>query len=286
MRQKRQERTRGRSSTFLHLKAGEGYAFIGKESGQDEEELIGRADDKVPVKLSDKRKLGVSTYGAMSEYSRIVDFLNFLKSWYLCYFSPDSARQEQVAAPHQYLNRTGSNINNVAHYMYRENKEMFKKILNDIKGKIRGIKEIKPEETQDKRVILSFLEEGFDDSFYWTRMSDGTLKLFAYYLLLHEQIPRELVFIEEPENGLYHRYLADLATELSKEVGTGFKKQLFVTTHSPFFVNALKPNDVWVLEKDIDGFSKIKRVSEYTFVKEMVAENVPLGDLWFSEYFG
>jgi len=117
-------------------------------------------------------------------------------------------------------------------------------------------------------------------------MSDGTLKLFAYYLLLHEQIPRELVFIEEPENGLYHRYLADLATELSKEVGTGFKKQLFVTTHSPFFVNALKPNDVWVLEKDIDGFSKIKRVSEYTFVKEMVAENVPLGDLWFSEYFG
>ena len=117
-------------------------------------------------------------------------------------------------------------------------------------------------------------------------MSDGTLKLFAYYLLLHELNPRELVFIEEPENGLYHQYLTDLATELNNEVGTGYKKQLFVTTHSPFFVNALRSEDVWVLEKNNDGFSTAKRASDYNFVKEMIDEQVPLGDLWFSKYFG
>jgi predicted ATPase len=170
--------------------------------------------------------------------------------------------------------------------MYRENDEVFKKVLADIQGKIRGISKIIPVETVDKRIVLSFLEEGFEDPFYWTRMSDGTLKLTAYYLLLHEQTPRELVFIEEPENGLYHQYLKDLALELFREVGTGYKKQLFVTTHSPFFVNALKPDDVWVLEKGPDGFSQIKRASEYMFVNEMTAENVPLGDLWFSKYFG
>jgi predicted ATPase len=240
----------GQPLSFLHLNAGKGYAYIGKESGENEEgETVGSEDSKVNVNLADNRKLGISTYGAMGEYTRNVDFLNFLKSWYLCYFSPDSARQEQIAAPQAYLNRTDSNINNVAQYMYREDRDTFKKILADIQGKIRGIKEITPQITEDKRVVLSFLEEGFDYPFYWTRMSDGTLKLFAYYLLLHEQTPRQLVFIEEPENGLYHQYLTDLASEQRREVISGYKKQMFVTTHSPFFVNALQPKDVWVLEK-------------------------------------
>jgi predicted ATPase len=286
LRQRQGERY-GQPLSFLHLKAGKGYAYIGNKSGErDNMEIVGEVKDKVQVNLSDYRKLGVSTYGAMGEYKRIVDFLDFLKSWYLCYFSPESARLEQIAAPQPYLNRTGSNLNNVAHYMYRENKELFNKILFEIQKKIRGVQKIEPHITVDKRVVLSFLEEGFKEPFYWTRMSDGTLKLFAYYLLLHEQAPRQLVFIEEPENGLYHQYLTDLAIELSENVGKGYKKQLFVTTHSPFFVNALNPKDVWVLKKGIDGFSEIRRTSEYDLVNEMVKEDVPLGDLWFSKYFG
>ena len=98
--------------------------------------------------------------------------------------------------------------------------------------------------------------------------------------------PRQLVFIEEPENGLYHQYLSMLAEEMLKSVGTGFSKQLFVTTHSPFFVNALSPDHVWVLTKGENGFSSIKRASEYDFVKELSEEGVPLGDMWYSRYFG
>ena len=59
------------------------------------------------VELSDIRKLGIVTLGAMKQYERIEKFLNFLKSWYLCYFSPDAARTLQTAAPQPYLNRTG-----------------------------------------------------------------------------------------------------------------------------------------------------------------------------------
>lgn len=117
-------------------------------------------------------------------------------------------------------------------------------------------------------------------------MSDGTLKLFAYYLLLNERNPRQLVFIEEPENGLYHQYLADLAIEMSKNVGKGYSKQLFVTTHSPFFVNALLPEQVWVLAKEKEGFSSIKRASDYDFVSDLVNEGAYIGDLWNSRYFG
>lgn len=251
-----------------------GYVFEGTDGWQDDEGNITGRGRRVEVCLADKRKLGIATYGAMSQYNRIVDFMNFLKSWYLCYFSPDSARQIQMAAPQPYLNRTGSNLNNVAQYMYRENPTAFKAILKDIQTKLQGIIAIEPKYMENGQMVLRFQEKGFQYPFYSPHMSDGILKLFAYYLLLHEHSPRQLVFIEEPENGLYHHYLTDLASEMRKNVGSGFAKQLFVTTHSPFFVNALAPDDVWVLEKEANGFSSIKRAAEYEFVKKKCREKI------------
>lgn len=284
LRQRRPGNKSGRPLSFLNLTDGKGYAFEGKEGGQDDDGSV--EGDKVDVELSDIRRLGIVTLGAMKQYSRIEMFLAFLKSWYLCYFTPDAARQIQTATPAQYLNRTGSNLNNVAQYMYRENPSDFKKILYDIQTKIPNIKKIEPIKMQNGQMVLEFWQDGFENPFFSPRMSDGTLKLFAYYLLLHERNPRQLVFVEEPENGLYHQYLATLATEMKRNVGTGFSKQLFVTTHSPFFVNALSPEQVWVLEKDKDGFSTAKQASSYQFVKDLVEEGATMGDLWYSQYFG
>lgn len=284
LRQRRSGIKRGWPLSFLYLIDGKGYAFEGVEGGQADDGTID--GDRKTVELSDTRKLGIVTLGAMKQYSRIEMFLDFLKSWYLCYFTPDAARQIQTAAPNQHLNRTGSNLNNVAQYMYRENPSEFKKILAEIQTKIPNITKIEPIRLQNGQMVLEFWQKGFEQPFFSQRMSDGTLKLFAYYLLLHEKNPRQLVFVEEPENGLYHQYLANLAIEMKKNVGKGFSKQLFVTTHSPFFVNALSPNQVWVLEKDINGFSIAKQAAAYDFVKDLIDEGASMGDLWYSQYFG
>ena len=284
LRQRRPGNKSGRPLSFLYLQEGKGYAFEGKEGGQAEDGTVD--GDKIDVELTDIRKLGIVTLGTMKQYSRIELFLDFLKSWYLCYFAPDAARQVQTMAPAPHLNRTGSNLNNVAQYMYRENPGNFKRILASIQTKIPNITKIEPAKFDNGQMVLKFYQEGFSEPFFSQHMSDGTLKLFAYYLLLHEQSPRQLVFVEEPENGLYHQYLANLALEMKENVGTGYSKQLFVTTHSPFFVNALSPEQVWVLEKDPDGFSTIKQASSYDFVKELTDEGVAIGDLWYSKYFG
>ena len=284
LRQRRPGQSNGAPLSFLYLQNGKGYAFEGKEGGQEDG---GRFEGtKQEVELADNRKLGIVTLGAMKQYTRIEKFLNFLRSWYLCYFAPDAARQLQTAAPEPYLNRDGSNLNNVAQYMYRENPAEFKKTLSDIQGKIPNIKKIEPIEMQNGQIVLAFWQNDFNRPFYSQRMSDGTLKLFAYYLLLHEGTPRQLVFVEEPENGLYHKYLAALALEMKKNVKSGYRKQLFVTTHSPFFVNALSPDQVWVLSKNEEGFSTIKQASQYEFVQALSDEGASLGDLWYSEYFG
>ena len=285
LRQRRKNEKYGRPMSFLYLEYGKGYAFKGAEGGYDEEK--NKEDgEKVDVELADSRQLGIVTLGELREHPRIVKFKNFLKNWFLCYFSPMAAREIPNAGPQKYLNRLGNNINNVAEYMYREDRKEFSKILGNIQTKLPGIQKIKPVKMPNGQLVLEFLEQGFEQPFYSQKMSDGTLKLFAYYLLLHEKDARPLVFIEEPENGLYHKYLADLAVQMKNAIKGTFSKQLFVTTHSPFFVNALSPEEVWVLEKQQDGFSKIKRASEYDYVKQLCESEVNLGDLWYSDYFG
>ena len=60
--------------------------------------------------------------------------------------------------------------------------------------------------------------------------------------------------------------------------------QVFITTHQPYLVDALDPKEVWILEKGADGFSAIRRASDDPVVNSMVAEGLPLGGLWYSDY--
>ena len=169
--------------------------------------------------------------------------------------------------------------------MEREHPKKFQTILNQIYAKIPGIDKIKPDKTRDGRLLLCFNDKGFIDPFYAQQMSDGTLKLFAYLLLLEDPSPAPFICIEEPENGLYHKLLETLAKEFRQHAtGKDNTPQIFVTTHQPYFVDALSPDEVWVLEKKEDGFAQIKRASDDDVVKAMVKEGLPLGSLWYSDY--
>lgn len=158
-------------------------------------------------------------------------------------------------------------------------------ILNKIAEKIPGVDKIDTERTNDGRLLLRFNDKGFQDPFYAQQMSDGTLKVFAYLLLLEDPTPPPFLCIEEPENGLYHKLLESLAREF-REHATGRKggSQVFITTHQPYLVDALDPEEVWILEKGPDGYSTIRRASDDPLVKNMVAEGLPLGGLWYSDY--
>lgn len=170
-------------------------------------------------------------------------------------------------------------------FMEREHPKRFQIILNQIAGKIPGIDRIDTEKTADGRLLLRFNAKGFQDPFYAQQMSDGTLKIFAYLLLLEDPSPPPFLCIEEPENGLYHKLLESLATEF-REHATGRKggSQVFMTTHQPYLVDALDPAEVWILERGSDGYSIIRRASDDAVVESLVAEGLPLGGLWYSDY--
>ena len=169
--------------------------------------------------------------------------------------------------------------------MEREYSGKFKAILDRIATKIPGIYKISTTKSDDGRLLLRFNDKGFRDPFYAQQMSDGTLKIFAYLLLLEDPDPPPFLCVEEPENGLYHKLLETLAREFrGHAMNPRSGSQVFVTTHQPYFVDALDPEEVWVVEKGNDGYSKVRRASDDPTVANMVKEGLPLGGLWYSDY--
>lgn len=297
------EKNRERLLFFLILDEGKGYAWKGEKGGEQVNEdgdgfdfiallekikkgEIEEVNKEVErTELDDKRKLGIATLGSLKQHPRISAFRRFIEGWYLSYFTPDAARSLPLAGPQKHLNIHGDNLGNVVQFMEREHPEKFQSILQNISGKIPGVEKISTERTADGRVLLKFNDRGFQDPFYAQQMSDGTLKVFAYLLLLEDPSPPPLLCIEEPENGLYHKLLETLVQEFrSHTTGKENSSQVFLTTHQPYLVDALEPDEVWVLEKGEDGFSKISRASADPLINNLVAEGLPLGGLWYSDY--
>lgn len=303
LRQRRKGQKHGRPFSFLLLNSGKGVVWKGdKEGRQIDEESDGfdledlmksiksdnsneESKETEVVELEDNRKLGIATLGSLKQHPRISAFRKFIEGWYLSYFTPDAARSLPLAGPQKHLNIHGDNLGNVVQFMEREHPKRFQNILKRIAEKIPGIDNIDTEKTNDGRLLLRFNDKSIEGPFYSQQMSDGTLKVFAYLLLLEDPTPPPFLCIEEPENGLYHKLLESLAKEF-REQATGRKggSQVFITTHQPYLVDALEPEEVWILEKRADGYSVIRRASDDTLVKNMVDEGLPLGGLWYSDY--
>ena len=302
LRQRRKGQRHGWPFSFLVMNDGRGVVWKGEAQGQQVDERveveivrflerlwnIGKNEESAEteiVELQDRRRLGIATLGALKQHPRISAFRQFIEGWYLSYFTPDAARSLPLAGPQRHLNIHGDNLGNVVQFMQREHPERFNSILEQIAGKVPGIDRIDTEKSPDGRLLLRFNDRGFEDPFYAQQMSDGTLKAFAYMLMLEDPSPPPFICIEEPENGLYHKLLEVLAAEFrARATGKKNAPQIFVTTHQPCFVNALAPEEIWILEKGEDGFSTIRRASDDKIVKSMVEEGLPLGGLWYSNY--
>jgi predicted ATPase len=227
LRQRRENQLRGQPFSFLILNEGKGLAWKGEAEGFDEDGgkfdvtnlikkiqtggILEESNETEIVELDDKRKLGIATLGALKQHPRISAFRRFIEGWYLSYFTPDAARSLPLAGPQKHLNIHGDNLGNVVQFMEREHRKKFQSILQKISSKIPGVEKISTAKSPDGRLLLQFNARGFQEPFYAQQMSDGTLKVFAYLLLLEGPSPPPFLCIEEPENKLYHKLLETLA---------------------------------------------------------------------------
>lgn len=113
--------------------------------------------------------------------------------------------------------------------------------------------------------------------------SAGVLLLLGYLTMVHTEQPPRLMVIEEPENGIHPRRLQSVIEQLRRltrgEVGP--PTQIVLTTHSPYLLDFVEPEEVVIFRKGDDGASTATPFTAAPHLAERLAEQ-QLGELWFN----
>jgi predicted ATPase len=261
---------------FLDFRRGEGKAIINESEYGNE----GAKADRRSQKVTSPDILAIKGLGQFEEFKAISTFRNLLEKWYISNFKIENGRNVSDTGISSHLSVSGDNLAQVTKYMYDYHRDLFNKILEKLPRRIAGINEVNAKETEDGRIILKFQDQNFRDPFIARYVSDGTIKMFAYMILLHDPEPHPLLCIEEPENFLHPDLLLQLCEEIREYAEKG--GQVFVSSHSPDFVNGVNIDELFFLVKE-NGYTTIKPAKKDDSVKELAKEN-QLGWLWRNGY--
>jgi predicted ATPase len=264
----------GQPFRFLNFREGEGQVV----SGEMPEEKDARIDER----LSSPEMIAVNTLGQFAKHPRVTALRRFITGWYLSYLSAESTRGLAEAGPQERLSESGHNLPNVIQYLKEQHPERLEEILRTLTRRVPRLEGVQADVMPDGRLLLQIKDAPFDQPILAKFASDGTLKLLAYLTILYDPDPPQMVGIEEPENYLHPRLLPELAEECRQATS---RTQLLVTSHSPFFVNALKAEEAWVLYRDDWGYTQARRAADMQGVPEFMAEGALLGSLWLEGHF-
>lgn len=261
---------------LLDFKFGSGVVVALSSNGAPHNSLQEEAH-----KLSSPDILAIKGLGQFERFAAIAELRVFLEQWHVSKFSVDAARHVFENGENRHLSATGHNLAQVTKYLYEHHPSIFEQILELLPQRIPGLRQVRAMESVEGRVVLQFQDGNFVDPFAGKFVSDGTLKLFAYMVLLYDPAPRPLLCLEEPEHFLHPDLLLELAEEIRAYAERG--GQVFVSTHSPDFVNALKIEELYLLLKK-EGFSQISAAKDNAIAKALYEAGNQLGWLWRNHY--
>lgn len=264
---------------FIDFSRGEGEAITNEEAFDKPDEEL----EREPQKLGSPDILAIKGLGQFERFKAANAFREFIENWHLSDFHITDARPSREAEHAEHLSETGSNLPLVAQYILQYHPEKFEKILGKMKKRVPGIADVDAVPTEDGRILLKFRDGSFKDPFIAKHVSDGTIKMFAYLILLHDPAPHPLLCLEEPENQLYHSLMIELLEEFRDYTYRG--GQVFISTHSPDLINGANPEEVYWLVKKEDGYAQIKRAQDDELITALYKEGSQLGYLWKQDYF-
>jgi predicted ATPase len=263
---------------FLDFSRGKGTAVTNElMSVKDVKELT-----REEQTLKSPDILAIKGLAQFKRFPAVVALGNLIENWHVSDFHISKARPEQEAGYAEHLSREGENLSLVIQYLHNHHPDTFKTILELLKQRIPGISQVESKTTEEGRVLLKFQDGSFEDPFLARYVSDGTIKMLAYLTLLYDPTPHPLLCVEEPENQLYPRLLRELAEEFRSYATRG--GQVFVSTHSPDFLNATTVNEVFWLVKQ-EGYTQIRRASDNPQIVAYMNDGDQMGYLWDQGFF-
>ncbi|MEQ1804335.1 MAG: AAA family ATPase [Burkholderiaceae bacterium] len=264
---------------FLDFSNGEGYAITNEEDFQKPDEGLEREVQRVAPGT-----LAIKGLGQFERFKAANAFRQLIESWHVSDFHISAARgRKEAMGESEHLSETGENLPLVARYLFEQHPEAFQRILEAMARRVPGIASVTPVPMDDGFLTLRFQDGSFKTPFLDRYVSDGTIKMFAYLVLLHDPHPHPLLCVEEPENQLYPKLMAELAEEFRLYSNRG--GQVLVSTHSPDFLNAVELDEVcWLVKKA--GSTQIQRARDDQQVAAYMSDGDKMGHLWKQGFFG
>ena len=263
----------GKPFHFLDFSAGRGYAITNEEDFSKSDQDLTREEQD----LDAPDILAIKGLGQFDRFKAASAFRLMIENWHISDFHVSDAKPTQEYGFAEHLSTRGDNLSLVASYILENHPECFDRVLQAMQRRVPGVSVVKPEQTLDGRLVLRFQDGSFKDPFIARHVSDGTIKMFAYLVLLNDPKPYPLLAVEEPENQLYPELLPELTEEFRDYAERG--GQVFISTHSPDFLNALTLNEIYCLYKD-QGFTTITRASDSENLRALFDAGDLPGYLW------
>ena len=265
--------SRGHPFKFLDFRRGRGQAVADQDFSVPDIKLT-----REEQSLDSPQILAIKGLGQFEKFAAASAFRQFIENWHLSNFHISAARPSAEAGYAEHLTERGDNLAVVAQLMADKHKEAFRSVLEKMARCVPGVAEVKAESMPDGRVMLKFRDGAWKDPFAAQNASDGTIKMFAYLILLNAPNRHPLLCVEEPENQLYHSLLGELLDEFRLYARKG-KGQVFVSTHSPDLLNDAEVSEVFWLTKE-DGVSSVTRARDNKVIAGMMEDGDNLGRIW------
>jgi predicted ATPase len=264
---------KGKPWHFLDFSKGKGDAITNEENYADKESK----EEKVEQQVDSPDILALKGLGQFQRFKAANSFRKLIESWHVSDFHISDARPSQEAGYAEHLSTRGENMPLVAQYLYENHPDIFQTILKKMAQRVPGVSKVEAVNTDDGRILLKFQDGSFKDPFIARYVSDGTIKMFAYLLLLHDPKPHPLLCVEEPENQLYPSLFYGLVEEFRDYADKG--GQVMISTHSPDILNYVQLNEIFWLRKE-KGVTQIQRASDNQQLVALAQEGDLAGALW------
>lgn len=199
--------------------------------------------------------------------------------------SPDRMRDaSKMSTPYGQLTMDGHNLASVLAYCMTTEQDRYKKIKELIGSIIPSITGIRSQPDGSDHYELLF-DTVSGEGIKADHISEGALVVLGVATAItgsSENDASRLVMLDGLERSLHPRAQRDLVHLLRDVIDRKPNSQILFTTHSPYVVDELSPEEVYLLNTDDEGIAHAKRLNEHPD-SDRALDILTTGEFWSAE---
>ena len=262
-------------------KLGEGDVTVSRANGKVKIGL--HKPEEVPIKEEDiyppflrEEKLPPNTLLIQTPFFIIPQLEGSFGNISVYDFDPKLPKKATPITGKAELEEDGSNLSIILKKI-TENKEKRRKLFNLVNDLLPFIGNLDVENFADKSLLFKLQEIYFENQYLPASLiSDGTINITALIVALYFE-KKQLTIIEEPERNI-HPYLISKVVDMMKDASQ--KKQIIATTHNPEIVKHAGLDNLLLVSRDEEGFSRVSRPAGTEEVKTFLENEIGIEELY------